>query len=39
MKTKKILKTAGKLVKQMGKDMQKSPLGRAARGKRTKGFY
>ena len=39
MKTKSIIKTAGKLVKRMGKDLGKSPVGRAARGKRTRGFY
>ena len=38
MKKKSILKRAGKIVRGMGKDLHKSPLGRAARGKRTKGF-
>lgn len=39
MKTKKIIKTAGKLVKRMGKDLNKSPVGRASRGKRTRGYW
>ena len=39
MNKKTFLKRAGKIVKGMGKDLHKSPLGRAARGKHTKGFY
>lgn len=34
----KIMKTAKKVVKQMGTDLNKSPLGRATKGKRTRGF-
>ena len=32
------MRRASKVVKGMGKDLNRSPLGRAARGKRTKGF-
>jgi len=33
-----LLKKAKRLVKNMGKDLYSSPLGRAARGKHTKGY-
>jgi len=39
MKTKKIIRTASKVVKRLGRDLNRSPVGRASRGKRTKGFY
>jgi len=38
MAKKSLLKKAGKIVKRMGKDLSKSPLARATRGKHTKGF-
>jgi len=33
-----LLKKAKRIVKNMGKDLYSSPLGRASRGKHTKGF-
>lgn len=38
MKTKRIVKKVYKFAKSMGGDLGKSPLGRAARGKHTRGF-
>jgi len=38
MKRKSIMKKVFKTVRGMGKDLNRSPLGRAARGKCTKGF-
>lgn len=35
---KKVLKTVKRGLKQMGKDFGRSPLARAAKGKRTRGF-
>lgn len=37
-KGKSITKKATKVVKKMGFDLSSSPLGRAARGKHTRGF-
>ena len=37
--TKGIVKKAAKIVKMMGKDLNKSPVGRAARGKRARGYW
>lgn len=37
-KKKSLLQKAGKLVKGMGKDLYNSPLGRASRGRHTKGY-
>lgn len=36
---KKIMKSAKKVVGSFGKDLRNSPLGRASRGKRTRGFF
>lgn len=38
MKKDLVLKKANKVIKRMGKDFAKTPLARAARGKRTRGF-
>lgn len=34
-----IMKKATKIVKQLGKDLNRSPVGRASRGKRTRGYF
>ena len=39
MKTKKVMQKATKLVKRIGKELGSSPLGRAAKGKRTRGYW
>jgi hypothetical protein len=39
MVKKNILKKAEKLVKRLGKDLNKSPIGRASQGKHTKGYF
>lgn len=38
MKRKGLLKKIGKAAKRMGREFRETPLARAARGKRTKGF-
>jgi len=38
MKKKSLWKRAGKTLKKMERDFSKTPLARAARGKRTRGF-
>lgn len=38
MKKDRILKKASKEIKRMRKDFAKTPLARAARGRRTRGF-
>jgi len=35
---KSLLKKAGKVVKRLGGDLRESPLGRASRGQKTRGF-
>jgi len=38
VKRKGLLGKAKRVARQMGKDLNKSPLGRAVKGKRTRGF-
>lgn len=38
MKTKKLWSKIKKTTKRLGRDLGKSPLGRASRGKHTRGF-
>jgi len=38
-KKKSLLKRAERVVRKMGRDLGRSPLGRAARGKRTRGYF
>lgn len=35
---KSLVKKAGKLARRMGSDLRGSPLGRASRGQKTRGF-
>lgn len=39
MSKSKLIKKATSMVKQMGKELGKSPLGRASRGKKTRGYF